>query len=387
MQRCARLSSHICRPTCPLLHVSPWAHVSTRPWVHDYAQRHRAPHHRTHPHPRRYFGAPDFPQNMPKLWEKRFAYLAVDNIAPVVIGEMGGFYQQSSAQDPSARDKAWQDWAIPYMASAGIGVFYFALNPGSVDTGGLLKDDWQTPEDAKLALLRQLPTTDVLQARARSARPPPSPLPPHLPPPSASPPPSRPPPPLPPPPPPPFPPPPPPPPPPPSPPPPSPPSPPPPPPPLDSAAVLTAKNEDSAAAANAAALTAPTATAARPASHGSSPPSTSGVTTQSDGGGGAGGAGVKDDNLGGLLLGFMAVTVLVGVGAGVGVGLSVEVAKRRRREARGELVPADDERLELGPVDDGQNLRMSREAPPVPIERGPPPFGGARRGLAELAVD
>ena len=40
-----------------------------------------------------YFSADDFPSNMPKLWEKRFAFLAKSDTAPVVIGEMGGFYR------------------------------------------------------------------------------------------------------------------------------------------------------------------------------------------------------------------------------------------------------------------------------------------------------
>jgi endoglucanase len=34
--------------------------------------------------------------------------------------------------------------------------FYWALNPNSGDTGGLLEDDWRTPVEAKLALLRRL---------------------------------------------------------------------------------------------------------------------------------------------------------------------------------------------------------------------------------------
>ena len=130
-----------------------------------------------------YFGAADFPSNMPSLWDKRFAYLAKTNTAPVVIGEMGGFYTHATEADPSAKDQHWQDWAIKYMADNGIGVFYFALNPGSVDTGGLLQSDWVTPEAEKLTLLSQLPTTDVLAARQRSymSHPPPPPSPTHPP--------------------------------------------------------------------------------------------------------------------------------------------------------------------------------------------------------------
>lgn len=142
----------------------------------------------------KYFGAKDFPHNMPAIWESRFAFLLGEGI-PVVIGEMGGFY--------TGQDKEWQDWAFAFMRERGIGIFYFALNPGSKDTGGLLKDDWVTPETEKLQMLARVPTTDILEAKGRSVQPPdlpplpspppPFPLPPHspkpLPPPSAPPPP------------------------------------------------------------------------------------------------------------------------------------------------------------------------------------------------------
>ena len=91
----------------------------------------------------------------------------------MVIGEMGGFY--------TGDDKVWQDWAIDFIRERGMGIFYFALNPGSEDTGGLLKADYTTPERDKLALLSRLPSTDVLSVRSRarplSDSPPPSPSP------------------------------------------------------------------------------------------------------------------------------------------------------------------------------------------------------------------
>ena len=118
-----------------------------------------------------YFDAGNFPLNMPSIWLQRFAFLAVEGIAPVVIGEMGGFYDapgNPSGKDPNGLDKIWQDWAIAYCRNHSIGMFYFALNPGSVDTGGLLEDDWTTPVQSKLALLSGLPSTDILTVRARS---------------------------------------------------------------------------------------------------------------------------------------------------------------------------------------------------------------------------
>ncbi len=139
----------------------------------------------------KYFQANNFPSNMAQIWMDRFAFLSVQGIAPVVIGEMGGFYDapgNPSGHDPNGLDKVWQDWAIAFCRNHSIGMFYFALNPGSDDTGGLLKDDWTTPVDSKLKLLSGLPSTDILSARARSfpasppapnpARPPSPPAPP-----------------------------------------------------------------------------------------------------------------------------------------------------------------------------------------------------------------
>ena len=127
----------------------------------------------------KYFGDKDFPKNMPAIWNARFAFL-VETGSPVIIGEMGGFY--------TGKDREWQDWAFSFMKDKGIGVFYFAMNPGSKDTGGLLMDDWNTPEAAKLEMLSQLPSTDILEAKGRSVKPPQLPPPPPKPyPPSPSP--------------------------------------------------------------------------------------------------------------------------------------------------------------------------------------------------------
>ena len=118
-----------------------------------------------------YFKDATFPGNMASIWSARFAFIAQQQLAPVVIGEMGGFYDtpgNPSGHDPQMRDKTWQDWAIAFMAEHEIGLFYFALNPNSVDTGGLLEQDWNTPVASKLELLSQLQSTDILAARARS---------------------------------------------------------------------------------------------------------------------------------------------------------------------------------------------------------------------------
>ena len=108
-----------------------------------------------------YFRSPFFPNNMPAIWMQHFAFAQEKTGRPIVIGEFGGNYVDA--------DRVWQDWAIPYIMEKGFGLFYFALNPDSKDTGGLVpQPDWNdpppgSPEALKLEALSQLPSTDVFE--------------------------------------------------------------------------------------------------------------------------------------------------------------------------------------------------------------------------------
>jgi len=99
-----------------------------------------------------YFNDPNFPYNMDSIWETHFGFL-VDQGYTVIIGEFGGRY--GNGGDP--RDKDWHDALISYMVQKGLtNFFYWSWNPNSIDTGGILKDDWNSVWDDKLALLSQL---------------------------------------------------------------------------------------------------------------------------------------------------------------------------------------------------------------------------------------
>ena len=105
-----------------------------------------------------YFNDAAFPHNMPGVWDFHFGFVKELTRRPIVLGEFGGMYTD--------QDRQWQDWALPYCKQQGISLFYFALNPDSEDTGGLVPKDWSTPapgsnEAAKLAALEQLPVTRV----------------------------------------------------------------------------------------------------------------------------------------------------------------------------------------------------------------------------------
>lgn len=177
MGMCAPLPA---RPiACPISHFrpdSPWFALLVRPsswWGENLVGTNVAPVHLKQqdklvysPHVygpsvymQKYFTSPFFPTNMPAIWQQHFAFAKAKTGRPIVIGELGGSYV--------GPDRVWQDWAIPYMADQGFGVFYFALNPDSKDTGGLVpSDDWSDPptgsaEALKLVALARLPSTNV----------------------------------------------------------------------------------------------------------------------------------------------------------------------------------------------------------------------------------
>ena len=59
-----------------------------------------------------------------------------------------------------------QDRFKSLLLDEGLSSFYWALNPNSGDTGGLLLPDWRTPHRAKARLLAGLPASPPLRALA-----------------------------------------------------------------------------------------------------------------------------------------------------------------------------------------------------------------------------
>jgi endoglucanase len=100
--------------------------------------------------PQPYFSNESYPANIPPIWHAHFGYLA-GRTGCVVVGEWGGFFEGA--------DEVWQRAFATWLSEHRIGSFYWALNPTSRDTGGLLLDDWKTPNTNKLALLRQIQGT------------------------------------------------------------------------------------------------------------------------------------------------------------------------------------------------------------------------------------
>jgi endoglucanase len=101
-----------------------------------------------------YFSAANYPANMPGIWDTLYGHLVGQGFT-VIAGEFGGHYTTSST--PAQNDKLWQDSYVTYLINKGIkNSFYWAVNPNSGDTGGVLLDDWLTWNTGKLTLLQRL---------------------------------------------------------------------------------------------------------------------------------------------------------------------------------------------------------------------------------------
>ena len=94
-----------------------------------------------------WFQDPDFPENLPEVWDHHWGYLAKEGIAPVILGEFGG---KSVGND---LEGIWQQSLVKYLKESGIGYLYWSFNGNSGDTGGILKDDWKSIDTAKQAML------------------------------------------------------------------------------------------------------------------------------------------------------------------------------------------------------------------------------------------
>ncbi|MFF3889978.1 cellulase family glycosylhydrolase [Streptomyces sp. NPDC001914] len=95
-----------------------------------------------------WFSDPSFPANMPAIWDKYWGYIFKQNIAPVWLGEFGTTLQ-------STVDQKWLAALVDYLRPTntyGADSFnwtFWSWNPNSGDTGGILKDDWQTVDTVK----------------------------------------------------------------------------------------------------------------------------------------------------------------------------------------------------------------------------------------------
>ncbi len=95
-----------------------------------------------------WFKDPTYPNNLPGLWDKDWGYLAQQHIAPVLLGEFGTNLSTVS-------DRQWFVTLTRYLGKGATGFswMYWSLNPESVDTKGILQDDWTTVNTTKQSYL------------------------------------------------------------------------------------------------------------------------------------------------------------------------------------------------------------------------------------------
>ena len=93
---------------------------------------------------------------MPDIWTRQWAHPVLcgceggpgEGVPAIVPGEWGGRFEEGSLE------RTWALAFAQWQRETGLtDSFFWCLNPNSGDTGGLLSDDWQAPQEWKLDLL------------------------------------------------------------------------------------------------------------------------------------------------------------------------------------------------------------------------------------------
>ncbi len=89
----------------------------------------------------------DLAHTLPGVWQQHWAYLQKMGIAPVFMGEFGGSSMGNDAEG------VWQRTLIAFLKLNNMSYTYWAWNPDSSDTGGILQANWRTVNQSKLNIL------------------------------------------------------------------------------------------------------------------------------------------------------------------------------------------------------------------------------------------
>lgn len=82
-----------------------------------------------------------------EVWEPNWLYIHNDLISPLLIGEWGGFMDGGDNQK-------WMEALRDEIVELRLHHTFWAINPNSGDTGGLLQSDWLTWDEEKYNLLK-----------------------------------------------------------------------------------------------------------------------------------------------------------------------------------------------------------------------------------------
>jgi endoglucanase len=98
-----------------------------------------------------WFSEPTFPNNLYQRWEIGFHYIVTRRLAPIFIGEFGGY-----SVDNNSKEGIWQRQFVDYISKKKLSFAYWCWNPNSKGTGGILLDDWRHINHSKQALLSKI---------------------------------------------------------------------------------------------------------------------------------------------------------------------------------------------------------------------------------------
>ncbi|MGL1936308.1 MAG: glycoside hydrolase family 5 protein [Fibrobacterales bacterium] len=96
-----------------------------------------------------WFKTDDFPSNMPGIWDTQFGFIAKEGEGHLFIGELG-------IKGKGGDDEIWFDAFLKYMEESkeSYSWTFWAWNPNSGDTGGILEYDWETVVQWKVDYLK-----------------------------------------------------------------------------------------------------------------------------------------------------------------------------------------------------------------------------------------
>ena len=89
---------------------------------------------------------------MQDCWYDNWAFIHEENIAPLLIGEWGGFID--AKHDPDGSNTAWMTYLRDYMIEKHIHHTFWCFNENSGDTGGLVYDNFGKWDEDKYALVK-----------------------------------------------------------------------------------------------------------------------------------------------------------------------------------------------------------------------------------------
>ncbi len=98
-----------------------------------------------------WFSLPDVVTALYGRWNTGFGYIFDSGTAPILVGEFG-----AKTVGTDNAEGRWFRQFSDYLSAKGMSWTFWAWNPNSGDTGGVLKDDWTTVNTDKMAVLTQL---------------------------------------------------------------------------------------------------------------------------------------------------------------------------------------------------------------------------------------